>query len=77
MPISRQYAVFGQALTELRVAKELSHAELAKRAGLPASYVAACEDGDVEVDLPIMLSLVDGLDEALSELVFRFEMLMS
>jgi transcriptional regulator with XRE-family HTH domain len=75
MPISPEHELFGRALRELREAKELSQAQLAELAGLPESYVSACEDGEVDLDLHIMLALSEALGEGPSEIIFRYEIL--
>ena len=70
---SAQHAALGNALRELRTARELSQEELAFRAGLHRNYVGACERGEINLSFRVILQLADGLGVSLSEIVQHYE----
>jgi transcriptional regulator with XRE-family HTH domain len=70
---SAQHLALGNALRELRTARELSQEELAYRAGLHRNYVGACERGEINLSFRVFLQLADGLDVSLSEIVQHYE----
>jgi transcriptional regulator with XRE-family HTH domain len=70
---SAQHLALGNALRELRTARELSQEELAYRAGLHRNYVGACERGEINLSFRVLLQLADGLDVSLSEIVQHYE----
>lgn len=70
---SPEHVVFGRALRELRVARDLSQEELAFRAGLHRNYVGACERGEINLSLRVMLQLANGLQVTLSEMAERYD----
>jgi len=70
---SAQHVALGDALRELRTARELSQEELAYRAGLHRNYVGACERGEINLSFRVLLQLTNGLEVSLSEIVQRYE----
>lgn len=70
---SPEHVVFGRALRELRVARDLSQEELAFRAGLHRNYVGACERGEINLSLRVMLQFANGLQVTLSEIAERYD----
>jgi transcriptional regulator with XRE-family HTH domain len=70
---SAQHVALGNALRELRTARELSQEELAYRAGLHRNYVGACERGEINLSFRVLLQLTKGLGVTLSEIVQRYE----
>ena len=70
---SAQHLALGDALRELRTARELSQEELAFRAGLHRNYVGACERGEINLSFRVILQLASGLGVSLSEIVQHYE----
>ncbi len=70
---SAQHLALGNALRELRTARELSQEELAYRAGLHRNYVGACERGEINLSFRVILQLADGLEVSLSEIAQHYE----
>ncbi|HEY7933502.1 MAG TPA: helix-turn-helix transcriptional regulator [Solirubrobacteraceae bacterium] len=72
---SAQHQALGNALRELRVARELSQEELAYRSGLHRNYVGACERGEINLSFRVLLQFTVGLGVSLSEIVCHYERL--
>jgi transcriptional regulator with XRE-family HTH domain len=71
--LSAERRALGSAVRETRARRGLSQEELGFRATLHRNYVGALERGEINPTFRTLLSLADGLDVALSELVRIYE----
>lgn len=69
----RELRALGRAVCELRARHGLSQEQLGFRSGLHRNYVGAVERGEVNSTFRILILLVTGLDEPLSELIRLYE----
>jgi transcriptional regulator with XRE-family HTH domain len=60
-------------LREFREAKGLTQRDIAKRLGVPQSFVSKYESGERRLDLPELRQVCTALEITLSDLVKRFE----
>jgi transcriptional regulator with XRE-family HTH domain len=74
MPLlSPRHRALGDALRELRQARDLTQETLADRAGLSANYVGDAERGERNISVRALWLLADGLGVPASELLREAE----
>jgi transcriptional regulator with XRE-family HTH domain len=72
-PLSPRHRALGDALRELRQARELTQETLADRAGLSANYVGDAERGERNISVRALWQLADGLGVPAWELLREAE----
>lgn len=70
---SRVDVVFRDLIKELRIANGLTQAELARRLGVPQSYVSKYETGERRLDVPETAVVCDAIGVPFSRLVRLYE----
>ena len=70
---SKADTAFRELIKELRLAKGLTQAELAKRLGVPQSYVSKFETGDRRLDFPETAVVCDAIGVSLDQFVKSYE----
>ena len=59
---------FGQYIKELRLEKNLSISEMAKKCAVEEKYIVDLENGEVDCQIDFLIQLADALDVKLHEL---------
>jgi transcriptional regulator with XRE-family HTH domain len=72
-PLSPRHRALGDALRELRKARDLTQETLGDRSGLTTNYVGDTERGERNVSVRALWQLADGLDVPASELLREAE----
>jgi len=70
---SQADVVFRDLIKKLRLSKNLTQADLAKRLGVPQSYVSKYETGERRLDFPEMAVICDAIGISLSQFVVLYE----
>jgi transcriptional regulator with XRE-family HTH domain len=74
---SPEHVALGQAIHELRLDAGVSQEELARRASLHRTYIGGIERGERNVSFANLLKIADALSERPSQLLSRYERLLS
>lgn len=72
-PLSPRHRALGDALRELRQARDLTQETLGDRSGLTTNYVGDTERGERNVSVRALWQLADGLDVSASQLLREAE----
>ncbi|HZV75261.1 MAG TPA: helix-turn-helix transcriptional regulator [Conexibacter sp.] len=74
---SADHTALGRAVRILRATRALSQEELGARADLHRNYIGAIERGEINPTFRVLLKLERGLATPLSELIAKYEDLLS
>ncbi len=75
--IFQQNEILGELLRTIRKENGLTQAEIANRLGKPQSYISKYETGEKRLDLSEIRSIAQAIGIQLSEIVNRFEIIIT